>query len=1219
MKDYQHLDFKDPVFNYNTYYDIESVQNVFSVSLFTPSLDRAEIFLSTTDELKFIFEDPNKLFKYIKDVNPELKNTKCFLYDLDTLAGLSVFLLRFQYSTDYDLFQRYSYHNGHLKFDFNMARQKATRFHEIANGNPQNDYQLNIAQLSPINDLIIDALVNSHTKQNQSKDEVQHQLFEEHRLTFSHTKKQTSVDNLSWNTNLGFNARNYDLTMISAMLSMITPDALKGAVTYLQYLSQGKSINPNDFKDVLYLSSNIKNIHEPLATKMIEINNILFNKYQNHMQSYLWKENRKANNLYQNLHNSNRFIDIMDSSSQVASLKAMASMLGRTVKESDFLGTTENVSGFDQLADLLAYNFCDVLNTAAVHATKDCQILMNYQNKKQLLSMFPICVYQEDSQIPTDKTLTTVQKQKFISKVDHRRLILDDTAAKYATRVIAPYQKLNDFDGIDFTFPRALKDEKDIQHAIAYTKDYQQRFKQITKQQLNQYILNDEQHADDKLIVYNVTQSQGTNKPYGYDVLNDTLLWYIEQEKKYPNSHLTDAFRPIYRFLNYLRNQNVNDTKQANGQHHSIYDNLSKITKEYASDLTYFYRDEHGNKINSLVKIRLGGIHGAEYNKDLYELDILINQHHDEIKELINQQIKTLITDGTLENKKDALVKNVELSLKPFYDKPVKASMILNKAGNLTPKKKKISLFDSSDKLRKRYKFVSNNTEDHLLVVHVDFSSYYPTLLTLLGVYQEKHIDQNGNPYIIDRYADMYYRRLKIKACAKNGVDFDGNPLTPEKKAEYTRNANGNKLILNSASGQSDGRTENNIRMNNAAYSMRLIGELFALRIGQAFALHGCRVPSTNTDGLYVYLDPNDHDPNHLHNRDEVQALVDETIKDMFISVDAEALYQFISKDTNNRIEYEHKDDTKPSDARGGDLRAYDENHLDKKTTVPPVLNQVLSQYLHQVKSMYDPFDKNIARIMLKQIIQQARDLDQKEQTTFNRRQLLTRLSWTVRGNKLRINYLNELKPVYEFNYLKGNSGQNLLSNAAQKELNTFERVYDQDGHPKIIPLRRVTRLLLTKYPTDGSNFTTLNMIETASAKQLKKMTPDKLKENLSTSDESFILRQCLLNERIFNETQAQLLDENKFLRTKKYTGMPSVSFTKRRELPNGITNKIKYITEDDLDRVTTPLISSQPVKVVNQNFNEYSSKEINRLLDSLDIDAYLEILNSSYENNWRN
>lgn len=136
-----------------------------------------------------------------------------------------------------------------------------------------------------------------------------------------------------------------------------------------------------------------------------------------------------------------------------------------------------------------------------------------------------------------------------------------------------------------------------------------------------------------------------------------------------------------------------------------------------------------------------------------------------------------------------------------------------------------------------------------------------------------------------DVYREIYNHRIAVKAKLKT-IPFG----TPEWHAVNIEQE-GYKLILNSASGVLDGSFDTNVRANNKAIAMRAIGQMITAIIAMAVALEGGKVPSSNTDGIYVY------DISEETN----QAILDRELPKLMVTIDPEHIF-FVSKDTNNRM-----------------------------------------------------------------------------------------------------------------------------------------------------------------------------------------------------------------------------------------------------------------------------------------------------------------------------
>ena len=171
----------------------------------------------------------------------------------------------------------------------------------------------------------------------------------------------------------------------------------------------------------------------------------------------------------------------------------------------------------------------------------------------------------------------------------------------------------------------------------------------------------------------------------------------------------------------------------------------------------------------------------------------------------------------------------------------------------------------------------------------------------------------------------------------------------------------GTKLILNSASGAADANFESNIRMNNTIISMRIIGQLFSWRIGQAQTIEGAKITSTNTDGLYSILDATINDP-----------ILARESADIGVEIEPEPTY-LISKDSNNRIEMDPNTGEVQS-ASGGTLGCRKGPNPAKSLAHPAIIDWALTEYLIcaalKVKgynaTLYNEFDDTLGMKILK-------------------------------------------------------------------------------------------------------------------------------------------------------------------------------------------------------------------------------------------------------------
>lgn len=224
----------------------------------------------------------------------------------------------------------------------------------------------------------------------------------------------------------------------------------------------------------------------------------------------------------------------------------------------------------------------------------------------------------------------------------------------------------------------------------------------------------------------------------------------------------------------------------------------------------------------------------------------------------------------------------------------------------------------------------------------------------------------NGNG--TDIYREIYEHRIaikgKLKTLAFGSPEWVATNITQE----------GYKLILNSASGVLDGGFDTKVRANNKAVSMRIIGQLITWIIAQALALEGARVPSSNTDGIYVF------DIEEELNKE----IVERELERLFVQIDPEPCF-LISKDTNNRAEIDPVKNIVLS-ARGGTLTSHGGPVVDKRLTHPALVDAVLVKYLQNDDIVNKPIDKELIK---KALLEYRQEVD--------RQTFIKMASWVMR------------------------------------------------------------------------------------------------------------------------------------------------------------------------------------------------------------------------------
>lgn len=637
----------------------------------------------------------------------------------------------------------------------------------------------------------------------------------------------------------------------------------------------------------------------PSAQTMREHNNNLFTPaYKERMPSYLQRNNKtgsgysnRENVIRTNMIRSGRYIDValLNEKMQKVGLKRVLGMLGYQILESDKLSNEPaTLKTIDELADLIAYNVSDVVNLHELFMHD--KYLSNFELKKELLKTYPELIYEKkpDSYAP-DIDPTKVRKD---------RLYIDSSSAKLAARSLCPYGILNDIETVSFMYP------------------HEQKAKEFGIPRVN--VLD-----ECRKFFYNLYP----NRP-DLQAEFDRIYFY------YKNNIEGRNFNDSNEYAEYWREQRPD--KMPLPAH-----STSEIEK---CNLTLPYYTADGKPSRCYVVFGTGGIHGAEYNRDLYETDMAAYQQIKQLHETVRNQYSD---PRMLKQKQPGQKKSWNFE---YNGTTYKASDFL-KTGSTAEKaewknieKKENKLFrpdtKGSFKLNKRYTYTSIADSNH-----EDFTSYYPMMLIMLMAFWN-----DGLGY--DRYAEIFDNKQKYGKLMK----ADG--ISAEEKEHYDTLRNGTKLILNSASGGADTTFFTPIRMNNQILSMRIIGQLFTWRIGQAQTYAGADIISTNTDGLYSVFEA-----------EENARILAREAADIHVGIEPE-FCRLVSKDSNNRLEINEKG--KIISASGGSLACYKGPNPTKSLAHAAIVDYALCEYLRNADHIHaddtfisQPFDYDKGRVIL--------------------------------------------------------------------------------------------------------------------------------------------------------------------------------------------------------------------------------------------------------------
>lgn len=433
-----------------------------------------------------------------------------------------------------------------------------------------------------------------------------------------------------------------------------------------------------------------------------------------------------------------------------------------------------------------------------------------------------------------------------------------------------------------------------------------------------------------------------------FDVLEDTKKWYMKNV--YGPVHAVDPaaadlhlakFMSICSYYEYFKGENWNESAR-----HMFEYGIKPRTKrerKYA-DRTFGvilpFMDKYGNESPSYVKFSIGGIHGAELHKKQLDKDRAkireLKEKYGKIsclpKNACSRALLNLIVTQSRTSYKGYPVR-LSHEIPYFFENTQPVDEIID-PDQFSPYMVK----REQDKVTKEYYYEEDLIDRYKYTTsghsaHQDFASYYPVLLINLGVFHDGH----GR----DPYEEVKDERIQIKGQLKTlergSVEYDDVDQTQD----------GLKLILNSASGILDGDHDTNLRANNKAMAMRIIGQLFTFRIGMALALEGATIPSSNTDGIYA---------TNIGFEDN-KRIVEEVLEGLYIAIDPEEMF-LVSKDANNRMEVV---DGKVTSAKGGIIGSWKGAAVDQSLSHPALVDRILTDYLQKV-DLDKPVDHDVIR-----------------------------------------------------------------------------------------------------------------------------------------------------------------------------------------------------------------------------------------------------------------
>lgn len=543
---------------------------------------------------------------------------------------------------------------------------------------------------------------------------------------------------------MGYNSYNYDTTMLAFYLFETFPLVNVGQNKKQMSFAPPTAATMRKYNDSLFIPMFKNNMPSRL-------------EYDLNPSTREWRKLTRYESIPAQIRRcmmlTGRHVDVarLNEKQQHVGLKRLIGMMGGQILESDKLSHNQShIDNPDQFYDLMAYNVSDCVNLK-YYIFEDRKKLYsgNFNLKRQLLKTYPELIYKKkpDAYAPNISPET----------VRFDRLYIDSSSAQLATKSLCPYEHLTDIPVVSFMYP-----------------------------------------------------SERKSKELGIPRIN-----VLEESRKFfyanfPQPEIRAEFDRIYAFYKAIEGKNFNESQnyQEDYEYAENWNPPYNIRQFSKANTCLYYYNADGTPSTCFVTFSIGGIHGAEYNRELFEAHLAAFEKQ---KNLFDQ-VKAIFPDP-LGLK---LAKTVTLTMPDGTQQEFKASYFLRsgstkkKAEYKDIEKQRPVLFQENSKgaweLNKKYVYTSAD-----LTNHEDFTSYYPNLLRMLSAF---HNDGLG----YDRYAEIFQQKQDLGKVMKD------KSLTKEERDMAAVQREGTKLILNSASGAADANFESNIRMNNIIISMRIIG-----------------------------------------------------------------------------------------------------------------------------------------------------------------------------------------------------------------------------------------------------------------------------------------------------------------------------------------------------------------------------------------------------------
>lgn len=433
---------------------------------------------------------------------------------------------------------------------------------------------------------------------------------------------------------VGYNSKSYDLTILSLYLY-------------------------ETFNLQLINNTHIRTIKPPTAKIMRQYNNAMFNSFKENMPDILKHNyntqlktfqyqgyNTTQNKIYTNMLRTGRHVDASRLNELMfkVALKRLLALLGYQILESKQLKQGQDtIENAEQFYELVAYNFSDTIYLAKLMQHDFYQA--RFTLKQELLKTYPELIYQKQQ-----NTYAPNISQK---TVRYDRLTIDSTSAQFASKVLCPYDELQDRETVSFLYPSEKK------------------AKELGIKQIN--------------------------------VLEYVKEWFYN---KFPQQHCRDEFDRIYNYYKSIQGKNFNhsdkyysyyakQTEQPLPPYH-----LKDIPKP---DLNLFYFNADGTPSSCFVTFSTGGIHGQECNIWQYQIEYQEYLNQKELQDKAKEQYPDPVE---LRKAKTITIDGVEYPWKQFLSAPTIAKATYKEI-------KAPELIKDNNKLNSKYVFTSAGIVNH--------------------------------------------------------------------------------------------------------------------------------------------------------------------------------------------------------------------------------------------------------------------------------------------------------------------------------------------------------------------------------------------------------------------------------------------------------------------------------------------------------------------------